>query len=94
MQGLIKILVLLFAISIIPAFGQVDKKIEVGIDEQLGSYIPLDAVFKDADGNNVVLSDLITEPTVLAFVYYECPGICSPLLLKRGNFLCLPMLLH
>jgi len=36
MQGLIKILVLLFAISIIPAFGQVDKKIEVGIDEQLG----------------------------------------------------------
>jgi len=85
MQGLIKILVLLFAISIIPAFGQVDKKIEVGIDEQLGSYIPLDAVFKDADGNDVVLSDLITEPTVLAFVYYECPGICSPLLFELSE---------
>ena len=33
MQGLTKILVLLFAISIIQAFGQVNEKIEVGIDE-------------------------------------------------------------
>jgi len=85
MQGLTKILVLLFAISIIPAFGQVDEKIEVGIDEQLGSYIPLDAVFKDANGNDVVLSELITEPTVLAFVYYQCPGICSPLLFELSD---------
>ena len=85
MQGLIKILVLLFAIYIIPAFGQVDEKIEVGIDEQLGSYIPLDAVFKDADGNDVVLSELVTEPTVLAFVYYKCPGICSPLLFELSE---------
>ncbi|RKZ00527.1 MAG: hypothetical protein DRQ13_00210 [Ignavibacteriae bacterium] len=85
MQGLIKILVLLFAISIITAFGQVDEKIEVGIDEQLGSYIPLDAVFKDADGNDVVLSELVTEATVLAFVYYECPGICSPLLFELSE---------
>ncbi len=80
-----KILVLLFAISIIPAFGQVDEKIEVGIDEQLGSYIPLDAVFKDANGNDVVLKELVTEPTVLAFVYYECPGICSPLLFELSE---------
>lgn len=82
MQGLIKILVLLFAVSIISAFGEADEKIEVGIDEQLGSYIPLDAVFKDAYGNDVVLSELITEPTVLTFVYYKCPGICSPLLFE------------
>ena len=85
MQGLIKILVLLFAISIIPAFGQADEKIEVGIDEQLGSYIPLDAVFKDVDGNDVILSELVTEATVLAFVYYECPGICSPLLFELSE---------
>ena len=83
MQGLTKILVLLFAILIFPAFGEEDEKIEVGIDEQLGSYIPLEAVFKDVNGNDVVLYELLTEPsTILAFVYYECPGICSPLLFE------------
>jgi protein SCO1/2 len=85
MQGLTKILVLLFVILIIPAFGEEDEKIEVGIDEQLGSYIPLDVVFKDANGIDVVLSELVNEPTVLAFVYYECPGICSPLLFELSD---------
>lgn len=85
MQGLTKILVLLVAICIIPAFGEEDEKIEVGIDEQLGSYIPLNGIFQDANGSDVVLSELVTEPTVLAFVYYECPGICSPLLFELSE---------
>ncbi len=57
-----------------------ENGIKVGIDEQLGSYIPLDAQFKNDEGETVVLRDLIRKPTVLAFVYYRCPGICSPLL--------------
>jgi len=85
MQGLAKILVFLFALSIIPTFGESEEKIEIGIDEQLGSYIPVDAVFKDAEGNDVILSELVTEPTVLVFVYYECPGICSPLLFELSE---------
>lgn len=85
MQGLIKILVLLFVLSIIPVFGEIDDKIDVGIDEQLGAYIPLNAIFKDANGNDVVLSELVTETTILAFVYYECPSICSPLLFELSE---------
>ncbi len=55
-------------------------KQEVGIDEKLGSAIPLDLSFLDEYGKPVMLRDLITKPTVLTLVYYRCPGICSPLL--------------
>ncbi len=57
-----------------------NKKVEVGIDEQLGKYIPTDVSFIDESGNKVLLKDLVTEPTVFAFVYYHCPGLCTPLM--------------
>ncbi|MBS3946454.1 MAG: SCO family protein [Melioribacter sp.] len=56
------------------------KPIEVGIDEKLGSYLPLDLTFTNSDGEKVILKDIIDKPVLLALVYYECPGICSPLL--------------
>ena len=62
-----------------------DDKIQIGIDEQLGKHIPLNAVFNDEDSNQVKLGDLITEPTVLALVYYHCPGICNPLMFELAN---------
>ncbi len=59
-----------------------DSKIEVGIDEQLGAVLPLDVPFNDADGNTVTIKNLLsdTKATIITFVYYKCPGICSPLL--------------
>ena len=59
-----------------------EKQIEVGIDEQLGKSIPLNETFLDENNNKVLLKDLFTKPTVLSFVYYNCPGICSPLLME------------
>jgi len=56
------------------------KSIEVGIDEKLGSYLPLDLSFTNSEGEKVILKDIIDKPVLLALVYYECPGICSPLL--------------
>lgn len=64
-----------------------DKKIEIGIDEQLGKTIPLEESFLDENGNNVVLKDLFIKPTVLSFVYYNCPGICSPLLMELSDII-------
>ena len=63
------------------------SKIEVGIDEQLGSVIPLDIIFKDAEGNDVTINELISgkEATVIAFVYYRCPALCSPLLFEIAD---------
>jgi protein SCO1/2 len=55
-------------------------KQEIGIDEKLGQYVPLDATFNDEDGKPVTLKSLVNKPTILMLVYYRCPGICSPLM--------------
>lgn len=74
-----KILVLILIISL-STIASEQKKIEVGIDEQLGKSLPLHLVFNDESGNKIVLRDIIHTPVVLAFVYYNCPGICHPLI--------------
>jgi len=56
------------------------KPVEVGIDEQLGEQVPLNLTFFDEDVKTVPLKDLLDRPTILALVYFECPGICTPLL--------------
>lgn len=61
------------------------NQIEIGVDEQLGKNIPLDVTFNDESGNPVVLRDLINGPTVVALVYYYCPGICNPLMFELAN---------
>lgn len=53
---------------------------EVGIIEHLDEYIPSDIILTDHTGKTVNLKQLINKPTVLCFVYYRCPGICSPLM--------------
>ncbi len=53
---------------------------EVTIVEHLGDFVPLDATFLDEDGDTVTLGQLIERPTILTLVYYNCPGLCSPLL--------------
>jgi protein SCO1/2 len=54
---------------------------QIGIDEQLGERIPLEALsFFDEDGEPLALQELFDRPIVLTLVYYRCPGICTPLL--------------
>jgi protein SCO1/2 len=53
---------------------------KVGIEEKLGQTIPLDAEFYDEKGQLVSLKDLVNKPTIFTFVYFRCPGICTPLL--------------
>ena len=57
-----------------------EKKLEIGIDEKLGNQIPLETEFYDEQGYLVSLKDVITKPTIVAFVYFDCPGICTPIL--------------
>lgn len=53
---------------------------ELGIYEHLDEFIPSDIVLTDELYNETNLLESIDKPTVIALVYYECPGICSPLL--------------
>ncbi len=70
----------LLLITLLPLFAQADADIEIGVIEKLDQYIPMDAMLVDEHGDTVIIGDLIDKPTILNFVYYRCPGICSPLM--------------
>ncbi len=54
----------------------------VGIEQKLNGQLPLDAEFKDENGNNVKLGSYFNNgrPVILALVYYECPMLCNEVL--------------
>jgi len=70
----------LLIITLLPLKAQTDADIEIGVVEKLDQYIPLDAMLVDEKGDTLIIGDLIDKPTILNFVYYRCPGICSPLM--------------
>ena len=53
---------------------------ELGIYEKLDEFIPGDLIFVTENFDTVNLLDQVKMPTVIVPVYYECPGLCSPLL--------------
>lgn len=53
---------------------------EVGIVEHLDTIIPSTITFNNELGVPVQLKSLVTKPTILSLVYYDCPGICPALL--------------
>ena len=53
---------------------------EIGIVEHLDEYLPQDIYLINEQNQKVRLTDLIDKPTVINWVYFRCPGICSPLM--------------
>lgn len=54
---------------------------DVGIDQKLNEQLPLDAVFKNENGESVKLGDYFgKKPVLLSLVYYECPMLCNQVL--------------
>jgi protein SCO1/2 len=58
---------------------------DADIEEHLGTKLPLDLKFTDSDGSTIMLKNIINKPTIIDFVYYECPGICSPLMTEVAH---------
>lgn len=56
-----------------------------GIHYRLGENIPLDIPFVDTEGNTVILKDIITRPTIISLVYFNCPTICHPMMAELGR---------
>jgi len=79
---------LTFVLSLFFGFGALaqkdstnpQSKEQIGIYEHLDEYIRDDIQLIDKDSTLVNLKSLIDKPTVFAFIYYNCPGLCSPLL--------------
>ncbi len=60
---------------------------EVDFEEHLGEFVPADIVVVDEDGNALTIGELVDKPTILNFVYFDCPGICTPLLTEIADIL-------
>ncbi len=78
-----KLLVLLLFVGLLlNAVAQlpINREVEIGIVEKLGDTLPLDLKFFNEKNDTVTLGSMITKPTILSFVYFDCPGLCSPLL--------------
>lgn len=73
-------LTILLLTALMYVHAQTDADVEIGIIEKLDQYIPMDAMLVGEYGDTVIIGDLIDKPTILNFVYYRCPGICSPLM--------------
>ena len=51
---------------------------DVTFAQQLGQKLPLDVRFTDETGRDVALGEYFgSRPVVLAFVYYQCPMLCT-----------------
>jgi protein SCO1/2 len=60
----------------------------VAFEQRLNEPLPLDLPFRDEDGRVVKLGDYFgARPVVLAFVYYECPMLCTQVLNGLTNTL-------
>jgi protein SCO1/2 len=54
---------------------------DVRIEQKLNQQLPLDLVFRDESGAQVKLGQYFGQkPVVLAFVYYDCPMLCTQVL--------------
>jgi len=82
----ISIIILLVMVSITASAQAVinpaasDEDVEIGIVEHLDEYLPDSISLVNEQGQQVWLADVIDKPTIINFVYYRCPGICSPLM--------------
>jgi protein SCO1/2 len=64
-----------------PSTGLPQALQEVRIDQKLDQQLPLDLVFRDESGRDVKLGQYFGhKPVVLAFVYYDCPMLCTQVL--------------
>jgi protein SCO1 len=61
-------------------FDDKTKDTEIGIVEHLDEFLPMDIYLINENNQRVCLTDLIDKPTIINWVYFRCPGICSPLM--------------
>lgn len=57
-----------------------NNDVEIGVVEHLDDFLPDSILLVNENGQQVWLADVIDKPTIINFVYYRCPGICSPLM--------------
>ncbi len=76
-----KYLTMLCLFFLTALFAQAEETKKIGVIEHLDEYLPADIKIINIDGDSVLLSSIINnKPTILNFVYFRCPGVCTPLM--------------
>jgi protein SCO1/2 len=73
-----------------PSFSQstlFNQQMQIGFEEKQGQYAALDTRIVNEAGDTVMLKDVLSKPTILNLVYFECPGTCSPLMWGISKFI-------
>lgn len=61
-----------------PTAEQLEAETDVGVDEHLGSRLPLDTAFTDENGLQVTLGQVLSDaPAILVPIYLTCPSVCN-----------------
>lgn len=61
---------------------------QLGINEKLGTMVPLDLTFINEKGESVTLKKLMDgKPTMITLNYFRCAGICTPQLNDMAKML-------
>jgi protein SCO1 len=64
-----------------PGEGKTVANPDIRIDEQVGTQLPLDLVFRNERNEEVTLGDCVGgKPTILVLAYYRCPMNCTDVL--------------
>ncbi len=71
---------LLFTLVILLTVSVIYAEEEIGIYEKLDETVVQGLEFTNEYGEKVLFDEIVDKPTVLSLVYFNCPGICSPLL--------------
>lgn len=57
--------------------GSINKRVGIGVDQRLGSQIPLNVPLTNASGQQVTLGQYFGKsPVILNLVYYNCKSVC------------------
>lgn len=68
--------------------GTVHAATQLGINEKLGTMVPLDLTFINETGERVTLKKLMDgKPTMISLNYFRCAGICTPQLNDMAKML-------
>jgi len=60
---------------------------EIGIEEKLGEFVPMNLVLQGEDGAPVTLGKLVDRPTIIGLIYFSCPNVCPKLIAGMGDVL-------
>jgi len=61
---------------------------QLGVQEKLGTTIPLNLTFTNEQSKSVTLKELMNnKPTLLTLNYFKCAGICTPQLTEMAKML-------